>query len=106
VPSAGRRQFDAVQVPVDVEVAVLHPQWVAQVRSAVGEHRPELGHRSDVPEQIFAEGLEAVSARHGRRVELQDHRDRHGLGGGLQSQEAGVETAESLNGHVDTPGSP
>ena len=51
--AARRGQPDAVQVPVDVEVLVLHPHRMVEVQRAVGELLAELRHRLE-PQRQFA----------------------------------------------------
>jgi hypothetical protein len=44
---ATRRQADAFQMPLDVEVGVLHPDRVVQIESAICQLCPQLGQRLD-----------------------------------------------------------
>ena len=72
---AGRRQPDAMQMPVEVEAVVLHPRRMVQIQPAVRQLLPKLRDRRDPHPELFAEPSEAVPARHCRGVHLQDRAD-------------------------------
>ena len=93
----GDGQADAVQMPVDVEVLVLHPHRVVEVEPVVGELLAELRHRLDPQGEFVAQPVEGVAAGHRRGVELQDRAHMQWLCGGFEVQEAGVESAEPLH---------
>ena len=93
----GDRQADAVQVPVDVEVLVLHPHRVIEVEAVVGEFLAELRHRLDPQTERVAQPVEGVAAGDGRGVDLQDRAHVQRLRGGFEVEEAGVESAEPLH---------
>jgi len=94
---ARRRQSDAVQVAVDVEVLVVHPDRVIEIQRAVGQLLAELRHRLQTQGQRLAQAVEGVAAGHRRRVQLDDRANMHRLRGGLQIEETGVESTEPLH---------
>ena len=102
--TARRRQADAVQVSVDVEVLVLHPHRVVEVQPVVRQLLPELGHRLDSQFESVAQPVERVTAGHGRGVDLEDRAHVQWLGGGFEVEEAGVESAEPLHVADGRPG--
>ena len=65
VATARRRQADPVQMPVDVKVLVVHPDWVVGVEAGIGELFAELGHGLDPQRQCVAQSVERVPAGHG-----------------------------------------
>ena len=91
-------QADAVQVPVDVEVLVLHPHGVVEVQPVVGELLAELRHGLDAQRERVTQAVERVTAGHGRGVDLEDRAHVQRLRGGFEVEEAGVESAEPLHG--------
>ncbi len=86
-----------MQVPVDVEILVVHPHRMVEVEPAVGELLPELRHRLDPQAERVAKPVEGVAAGHGRGVELEDRAHVQGLLCGFEVQETGVESAEPLH---------
>ena len=78
-PAARRRQPDAMQMAVDLEVVVIHPDRMVEVQRTVGELFAELRHRLDAERQRVAQPVEGVAARHRRRVQLHDRANMHGL---------------------------
>ena len=97
-PAARRRQTYAVQMAIDVEVVVIHPDRMVEIQRIVGELFTELWHRLHTERQRVAQPVEGVAARHRRRVQLHDRANMHGLRGRFQVQEAGVESGEPLHG--------
>jgi hypothetical protein len=66
------RQADPVQMPVHVKVVVVHPHRMVQIEGAVGQLLAELRHCLDAQRQFVADTVKGVTARHRRRVELQN----------------------------------
>jgi len=98
--AARARQPDPVHVPVDVEIRVLDPYRVVEVERRVGQLLAELRHGRDALAEHLPHLVEAVAARNGGGVEFQHRAHVQGLLGGLQIEEAGVESAEPLvSGH-------
>jgi len=94
---AGRGHGSAVQVAVDVEVRVVDPHGVIHVEGGVVQLPAKSRSRPGAQEQLVFQLVEGVTAWDGRRVEHQQTAYVQQLGGRLEVEKAGVETAETFH---------
>jgi len=86
-----------VHVPVDVEVAVLHPDRVVDAHRHAAQLAGELRDVADPALELVAEGREGVALRHRARVEHDHAADVHQLRRRLQVQEARIEPRQPFH---------
>jgi hypothetical protein len=93
VAATRRWQTNAVQMPVDVKVLVVHPHRMIEVQPGIGELFAELRHGLDPHAQRIAQPVERVPTGHGRGIELEDRAHMQRLLCGFEIQETRVKSA-------------